>query len=254
MAWALRSLHHQHRLRHRKARNYHTSKVERRVSLAGVFRTRQLHDPKHLPWSTSWSSWEITVCLDAILLKRKPFKFMEWAVVIYALLRPYKPSGNLCHSHQSQKAFGRGLKIKRKDQRETVVKLNTAYFLAKEELPFSKFEGLLVLQKDGVEINFTYSNAKLCSEMVSGIGKVFKDQHTKKATETNHISAMADGASDVGRVEKETVYFRFVWWKTSKLLSGPHSTQYLIFASWQWHFKLWKLKLQTKILRVQVLS
>ena len=43
-----------------------------------------------------------------------------------------------------------------------------------------------------------------------GLEKCFKDQHTKKATETNHISAMADGASDVGRVEKETVYFRFV--------------------------------------------
>lgn len=88
--------------------------------------------------------------------------------------------------------------------------MNTAYFLAKEELPFSKFEGLLVLQKDGIEINFTYSNAKWCSEMVSAIGKVFKDQHTKKATETNYISAMADGASDVGRVEKETVYFHFL--------------------------------------------
>ena len=48
------------------------------------------------------------------------------------------------------------------------IKLNTAYFVAKEELPFSKFEGLLSLQrKNGVSINLTYANEKSCAKFVS---------------------------------------------------------------------------------------
>ena len=110
------------------------------------------------------------------------------------------------------KSFWKGTKDKEeRDRREMAGKLNTAYFLAKEELPFSKFEGLLALQgKNGVEINSTYSNDKSCSEMVSVIGKVCKDQLTKEVTETNYISVMADGATDVGRVENETVYCCFL--------------------------------------------
>lgn len=33
------------------------------------------------------------------------------------------------------------------EQKEMQAKINTAYFVAKEELPFSKFEGLLALQR-----------------------------------------------------------------------------------------------------------
>ena len=45
------------------------------------------------------------------------------------------------------------------------IKLNTAYFVAKEELLFSNFEGLLSLQrKNELSINFTYANKKSCAE------------------------------------------------------------------------------------------
>jgi len=46
--------------------------------------------------------------------------------------------------------------------------------------------------------------------MVSVIGKVCKDQLTKEVTQTNYISVMADGATDVGGVENETMYSRFL--------------------------------------------
>ena len=91
------------------------------------------------------------------------------------------------------------------------VKLNTTYFLAKDELPFSKFERLLAFQKkNGVKINSTYSNDKSCPEMVSVIGKVCKDQCTKEVIKMNYISVMADGATDVSGVENETVYCCFL--------------------------------------------
>ena len=54
------------------------------------------------------------------------------------------------------------------DRKEMEIKLNTAYFVAKEELPFSKFEGLLSLQrKNGVSINLMYVNEKSCAGFVS---------------------------------------------------------------------------------------
>ena len=41
-------------------------------------------------------------------------------------------------------------------RKEMEAKINTAYFIAREELPFSKFEGLLSLQrKNGVILNNT---------------------------------------------------------------------------------------------------
>lgn len=45
------------------------------------------------------------------------------------------------------KSFWKGTNDKEeRDRREMAIKMNTAYFLAKEELPFSKFEGLLALR------------------------------------------------------------------------------------------------------------
>lgn len=91
------------------------------------------------------------------------------------------------------------------------IKMNTAYFVAKEELPFSKYEGLLSLQKkNGLEINMTYANDKSCAKMVLVIGNVYQDQFTDEVTRTNYISVMADGTTDAGGLENETVYTRFI--------------------------------------------
>lgn len=37
--------------------------------------------------------------------------------------------------------------LEERDRREVAIKMTTAYFVAKEELPFSKFNGLIDLQK-----------------------------------------------------------------------------------------------------------
>ena len=54
-----------------------------------------------------------------------------------------------------------------------------------------------------------YSNHKSCAEMVTVIRKVFKHHLTKEVTKTNYINVMADGATDVGGVESETVHCNF---------------------------------------------
>ena len=91
------------------------------------------------------------------------------------------------------------------------IKMNMAYFVAEEELPFSKYEGLLSLQKrNGLEITMTYANDKSCAKMVSVIGNVFKDDLTDEVTRANYISVMADGVTGAGGLENETVYARLI--------------------------------------------
>ena len=143
MARALRSLHHHNGLRHRKGNSFQRGK---RGFPGWCIQNKIIPWPaafalKHqLRWPESHFSF-----LDELLLKRKPFKFVERAMVIY---RPCKPSVNLCSCHQSWKTFWKGTKDKwERSRREMAVKLNTVYFSAKEELPFSKFKELLVLQK-----------------------------------------------------------------------------------------------------------
>lgn len=51
--------------------------------------------------------------------------------------------------------------------------MNTAYFLAKEELPFTKYAGLLQLQKEnGLDVGLTYANYMNCAEMTKIIENI----------------------------------------------------------------------------------
>lgn len=98
-----------------------------------------------------------------------------------------------------------------KDWREVAVKMTTAFYLAKEELPFSKFQGLIELQKkNGLEVMSTYANNKTCGEMVSVLGKMFKEETVREINQNNYISIMADGATDAGGLENETVFCHYV--------------------------------------------
>ena len=63
-----------------------------------------------------------------------------------------------------------------RDRKEVAIKMTTAYFVAKEELPFSKFNSLISLQKkNGLALTSTYANDKTCAEMVSVIRKLAKE-------------------------------------------------------------------------------
>lgn len=109
-------------------------------------------------------------------------------------------------------SFKKGRKDKEeKKRREVAVTMTTAYFIAKEELPFSKFPGLINLQKrNGLQISSTYANDKSCAEMVSVLGKVFKERTVSEINQSNYISVMADGATDAGGLENETVFCRYL--------------------------------------------
>ena len=99
------------------------------------------------------------------------------------------------------------------EQRNDVAKkMNTAYFVAKEELPFTKFPKLLDLQrKNGLQIGETYSTDKKCAEMVSTISKVYQNKLAKTVNENvKYMSIMIDGGEDAGGVENATIHCRLV--------------------------------------------
>ena len=97
------------------------------------------------------------------------------------------------------------------DQREVAVKMTKVYFIAKEELPFSKFQGLINLQKkNGLEKSSTCANDKSHAEMVSVLRKVFKDRTTAEIKQSKYFSVMADGAKDAGGLKNETVFSRYL--------------------------------------------
>ncbi len=126
----------------------------------------------------------------------------------YATLAKQKP----VRESVLAKSFSKGTKnLEERDRREVAIKMTTAYFIAKEELPFSKFKGLIDLQnKNGIQLTSTYANDKTCAQMISVIGKLEKEALAAEIGGKRYISVMADGATDAGGIENETVFCRFV--------------------------------------------
>ena len=75
------------------------------------------------------------------------------------------------------------------DQREQLLRLvNTAYHVAKLELPFASFPSLLSLQtKNGLEIGLSYKSDKACSRYDFSVEN--KIQKKKRSTFSCHIYA-----------------------------------------------------------------
>ena len=103
-------------------------------------------------------------------------------------------------------------KCDEEQRKDVAMKINTAYFIAKEELPFTKFPKLLNLQRNnGLQIGETYSTDKNCAEMVSTISKVYKNNLAVTVNEhVKYMSIIIDGGEDAGGVENETIHCRFV--------------------------------------------
>lgn len=126
---------------------------------------------------------------DALLAKQQP---LETTPIAQSLRK-----GQQIVEDQSRKGFA--------------AKINTAYLIAKEELPFSKYGPLLALQKkNGLDISQTYANEKSCSTLVSLVGSVFTEELASEVNEKKYLSLMIDGATDASSKENETVHCRFL--------------------------------------------
>ncbi|KAJ8367341.1 hypothetical protein AAFF_G00320750 [Aldrovandia affinis] len=94
---------------------------------------------------------------------------------------------------------------------EMIVKFNTAYNIAKEEMPFTKFRSQILLQKkNGLNVNPTYSNDKSCALFIGVIADTLKKSTVEKIAAVPYLSFMIDGDTDISTKECEIVYARIM--------------------------------------------
>lgn len=95
-------------------------------------------------------------------------------------------------------------------RRQLKIKINIAYFIAKEE-PFDKFGPLIRLHyKNGVDINPTYNNDVICVEMIGQIADIMRESLSVKLKAMKYLAILIDGDTDISNTECEIVYMRLL--------------------------------------------
>ena len=88
---------------------------------------------------------------------------------------------------------------------------NTAYFVAQEDLAFTKFEKLCALQSlNGVKMGKQYINDKRPREFVGFIAEAMRHGQSDELSKINYISVMSDSSTDRFVTENEIVYIRYI--------------------------------------------
>ena len=92
------------------------------------------------------------------------------------------------------------------------MKFNSAYYLLKQERPFSDYPQLLKLQtKSRVEpIGLTYLHVRAAATFAEVIGDVHHRSLKEKLAKARYYSVLNDGSSDTSGSEKELVYVLFL--------------------------------------------
>ncbi|XP_077977576.1 zinc finger protein 862-like [Glandiceps talaboti] len=96
--------------------------------------------------------------------------------------------------------------------RGKMVKLfNIAYFVAKEELPFTIFPKLCRLHvKNDCEIGKTYFNDHACRAFIQVIADTMKEDLREIVEQSTFLSTMCDGSTDTAVNENELMYVRII--------------------------------------------
>ncbi|KAK0135633.1 Zinc finger protein 862 [Merluccius polli] len=122
------------------------------------------------------------------------------------VLNTEKPAGTVSAALRRQVFLGEEEK-----RRQLKIKMNIAYFIAKEEEPFVKFGPLIRLhKKNGVDINPTYDNDVRCAEMNGEISDLMKHSLSLKLKAANYLAVLIDGDTDISNTECEIVYVRLL--------------------------------------------
>lgn len=79
----------------------------------------------------------------------------------------------------------------------TKKKFEVTYFIAKEEIPFTKYEKILNLEEmHGVDVGSSYRNDKACAEFIDYLGEDLNEKLTKDLGKANFYSVLSDGSMD----------------------------------------------------------
>ena len=101
-------------------------------------------------------------------------------------------------------AFAKGdEKIVEKTKR----KFEVAYFIAKDELSFKKYEKIINLEEiHGVSMGEAYRNDKSCGEFIDYLGKDISDNLSSDLAKTRFYSVLIDGSTDISTKDQESVF------------------------------------------------
>ena len=113
-----------------------------------------------------------------------------------------------------------------KDRESLIVKFNTAYYLAKQERPFSDYSSLLKLQsKNNVKgIGESYTTDRAAAKFVHVMAEVTMESLKTDLLAAHYYSILSDGSTDAGAIEQEFVYVLF-------LQNGTPVTKFLSIES-----------------------
>lgn len=97
--------------------------------------------------------------------------------------------------------------MNKNDLERTKRKFEVAYFVAKNTLPFTKYQEVLKLEeKHGVDIGKSYRTDMKCAEFVNAIGTEMKDQLAENLLQAKFLGTLSDGSTDSATIEDEVVY------------------------------------------------
>ncbi|XP_014344302.1 zinc finger protein 862-like [Latimeria chalumnae] len=124
---------------------------------------------------------------------------------VYFEIRPTQSLSDIF----KQTTLGQALVRASTEERERVGKLiEIAYFVAKEELPFSMLPALVALEKKhGVNLGDTYLSERKCRDFIDCIGEGMRESVTHELKNARYLSIMVDGATDAGAA---LVYAKYV--------------------------------------------
>ena len=101
-------------------------------------------------------------------------------------------------------------KTDEKTHADMQIKFNCAMFIAKEELPFTKYRPLLELHmKNGMDISATYATDKKCAEIIGTIADGMSSALGQSLLACHYLAVTIDGATDRSASENEAVCVRF---------------------------------------------
>ena len=96
-------------------------------------------------------------------------------------------------------------------------KILTAFTVVALERPFDDYETVCALQNiNGADLGETYLTTSACTEFLSNVSKVVKNEIAARLRGNNFLSVMADGRTDQGVMDEVLVYVRYLGMELGK--------------------------------------